>query len=158
MIFEGYASRFGQADAGGDLVLPGAFAGSLARRGTDGVRLLYQHDSAEPIGRWLQIREDATGLLVRGELLTGIQRAEEAARLVLGGALDGLSIGFRAVRAQKSRGSTSPVRRLISEIDLWEISLVTFPMMPGARILRVLGASAPSDLAESIRRAASAML
>lgn len=57
--FSGYASLFGRADLGGDVVAPGAFAESLRRRGAAGVRLLWQHDPAEPIGRWLELAEDA---------------------------------------------------------------------------------------------------
>src|SRR5690606_40524826 len=66
--FAGYASRFGVVDLGRDLVLPGAFAESLARRGPRGIKMLFQHDTAEPIGVWLEVREDAHGLYVRGRI------------------------------------------------------------------------------------------
>lgn len=130
---EGYACLFGVTDLGRDMVLPGAFTHSLARLGAGGVRMLYQHDPAEPIGIWTHMEEDARGLYVRGRLSCGVARARECAALVAEGALDGLSIGFRAVEARKD--PRSRVRQL-SRIDLWEISIVTFPMQPGARIAR----------------------
>ncbi|MQT12327.1 HK97 family phage prohead protease [Segnochrobactrum spirostomi] len=132
--FEGYASLFHRTDLGGDRVKPGAFRRSLERRGPDGVKLLWQHDPAEPIGRWLAIGEDGLGLRVRGLLLTDLARAREAAALLDAGAVDGLSIGFRTVRASRD---TKSGRRDLIEIDLWEISIVTFPLLPDARIAPV---------------------
>ncbi len=143
-LVTGYASLFGVADMGGDIVAPGAFRASLARRGAAGVRMLWQHDPAQPIGRWLSIEEDARGLRVAGELSREVARARELAALIRDGALDGLSIGFRAERATKdARGR----RRLVS-VDLWEISLVTFPMLAGARIETVKTAR-PEDARQS---------
>ena len=150
-VFEGYASLFGIADLGRDVVLPGAFAASLAQRGAAGVRMLWQHDPAEPVGRWLSLREDARGLQVRGRLNLGVARAREIAALMREGGIDGLSIGFRAIEARRDR--TSGLRRL-ARIDLWEISIVTFPMQPDARIGAVKAASA-SALASAIRRASA---
>lgn len=129
--FSGYASIFGKADLGGDLVEPGAFARSLAARGVGGVKMLFQHDPAEPIGVWEELVEDDIGLLARGRLMPEVARAREVLSLMRAGALDGLSIGFRTVK-----GRTDPktgIRRL-SEIDLWEVSVVTFPMLPEARV------------------------
>jgi HK97 family phage prohead protease len=152
--FSGYASLFGEADLARDVVEPGAFAASLARRGIAGVKMLWHHDPAEPIGTWLDIREDARGLAVRGRILTELARGREALVLMRAGAVDGLSIGFRTVRARPEMvGRKSAGRRLI-EVDLWEISLVTFPMLPAARIAAVKGASPPDGLADAIRRAA----
>ncbi|MFS8039230.1 HK97 family phage prohead protease [Xanthobacter sp. AM11] len=130
---EGYACLFGLADLGRDLVLPGAFAASLARQGPAGLRLLYQHDPAEPIGVWSEAFEDGRGLYVRGRLSPQVARARECAALIREGALDGLSIGFKALEARTD--PRTRVRRL-SRIDLWEVSVVTFPMQPGARIAR----------------------
>ena len=127
--FTGYASLFGVPDLGRDTVAPGAFAASLARRGARGVRMLWQHDPAEPIGSWLSLKEDGRGLRVAGRLNLAVQRARELDALMRDRALDGLSIGFRAVRAVPERGG----RRLVT-VDLWEVSLVTFPLQPGARI------------------------
>lgn len=129
-LFTGYASLFGVPDLGRDVVAPGAFAASLAARGAEGVRMLWQHDPAEPVGRWLSLREDARGLRVEGRLNLAVQRARELDALLREGALDGLSIGFRTVRARPERGGT----RRLEAVDLWEISLVTFPLQAGARI------------------------
>lgn len=132
--FSGYASLFGKPDLARDMVMAGAFAGSLRRRGAAGVKMLFQHDPAQPIGVWDEIREDAVGLFVRGRLTIEVERAREVLSLMRAGALDGLSIGFRTVR-----GRTDPatgVRRLI-EVDLWEISVVTFPLLPEARVAAV---------------------
>jgi HK97 family phage prohead protease len=125
---EGYASLFDVVDQGGDVVAPGAFAASLLRAGRR-VKLLWQHDPAQPIGVWDEIVEDARGLRVRGRLLTEIRAGAEAAALVRAGAIDGLSIGYRTVRAAK----TAEGGRRLLEVDLWEVSLVTFPMLPEAR-------------------------
>ena len=111
-IFEGYASLFEVADLGKDVVAPGAFAASLARRGVGGVRMLWQHDPAEPIGRWLAIAEDARGLRVRGELNLAVGRAREIHALMRGGAIDGLSIGFRVERARTDRAGLRRLERL----------------------------------------------
>ncbi|MFD1197646.1 HK97 family phage prohead protease [Brucella gallinifaecis] len=129
--FSGYASVFGLADLGNDVIEKGAFARSLASRKTSGVRMLWQHDAAEPIGVWSDIREDQRGLYVEGRLAKGVARAREALELMRAGGLDGLSIGFRTVKARKD--ARTGLRHII-EADLWEISVVTFPMLPQARI------------------------
>ncbi len=139
-------------DLGRDLVLPGAFVRSLQERGARGIKLLFQHDPAEPIGVWLELREDAYGLFVRGRVLPEVERGREVLALMRAGALDGLSIGFRAVE-----GRTDPksgVRRL-HRVDLWEVSIVTFPMLPEARVSAVKHDDA--RLVAAIRRATAAM-
>jgi HK97 family phage prohead protease len=132
--FEGYASLFGSEDLGHDIVEPGAFRDSLAERGPRGIKLLFQHDPAEPIGVWNELVEDAKGLYARGRLMTEVARAREVLALMRAGALEGLSIGFRAVKA--IRDAETGTRRL-QAIDLWEISVVTFPMQPEARVASV---------------------
>lgn len=129
--FAGYASVFGARDQGGDIVMPGAFKKTLQKRGFEGVRLLFQHDPKEPVGIWTRLTEDGFGLWAEGRLLDGVPRADMLRKLIAGRALDGLSIGFRAQRA--TREAATGTRRLW-QIDLWEISIVTFPMMDGARI------------------------
>lgn len=129
--FSGYASLFGVEDLSHDIVEKGAFLASLSRRGPSGVKMLYQHDPAEPIGRWIDIRETAKGLKVTGRLMTNLARGREVFSMMREGVLDGLSIGFRTVKAQKDRKSR--IRRLI-EVDLWEISIVTFPAQVDARV------------------------
>ena len=132
--FEGYASLFNREDLGQDIVLPGAFKQTLATRGASGVRMLFQHDAAEPIGVWEELREDARGLYAKGRLLSNVSRSREVLALMRAGAIDGLSIGYRT--SQTRRDAKTGIRR-ISEIDLWEISIVTFPMLPEARISAV---------------------
>jgi uncharacterized protein len=129
---EGYASLFDRMDLGRDIVMKGAFARSLQHKGPRHIRMLWQHDPSEPIGYWTDMDEDRKGLHVKGYLLPDIQRGRELATLVRKGAIDGLSIGFRTVKAR--RDPQARLRRL-AEIDLWEISLVTFPLLPGARLI-----------------------
>ncbi len=136
--FAGYASVFGVQDESGDTVMPGAFGKSLAARRRDGVRMLFQHDPKEPVGVWESLAEDATGLAVEGRLTAGVPRSDALRRLIEAGAIDGLSIGFRTVRATRERGGG---RRRLLEIDLWEISIVSFPMLAAARIAPAAPAS-----------------
>ncbi len=147
--FEGYASVFNRQDIGRDVVMPGAFRRSLAERGASGIRMLWQHDPAQPIGTWLTIHEDARGLKVKGRLAVEAGRAREVLALMKAGAVDGLSIGFRAVDTRRDRATG--IRRL-TRIELWEISIVTFPMLPEARISAVKSAhteTAPGRCSES---------
>ncbi|MGH6763085.1 MAG: HK97 family phage prohead protease [Phyllobacterium sp.] len=139
--FSGYASLFGEVDLGKDAIALGAFRKSIAKRGSSGVRMLWQHDANEPIGVWTAIREDDRGLYVEGRLAKGVARAREVLDLMRNGALDGLSIGFRTVRARKD--AKTGVRHIL-EADLWEISVVTFPMLENARVSSVKGRALPS--------------
>ena len=129
---QGYASLFGAPDRNGDIVQKGAYKKSLEALAANGrrVKMLWQHDPAQPIGIWEEVREDARGLFVKGRLLEGVCKAREAASLVESGAIDGLSIGYLTKRS----GITEKGQRLLSELDLWEVSLVTFPMLPSARV------------------------
>ena len=129
--FAGYASVFGKLDEGGDIVMPGAFRASLSLRGRHRIKMLFQHDPKEPIGVWDRIVEDGFGLWVEGRLVGEVPRADALRRLIARGAVDGLSIGFRTV---KSTRDPKGGHRRLWEIDLWEISIVTFPMMDLARI------------------------
>ena len=139
-LFEGYACLFGSEDLGHDIIRRGAFSNSLQRRGIDGIKLLYQHDPNQPIGHWRTIFEDERGLFVRGQLALDVEKAREVLSLMRAGILDGLSIGFRTIRANADK--KSGVRHLI-ELDLWEISIVTFPMQPDARISSVKADARP---------------
>ena len=144
---EGYASLFGLADQGGDVVEEGAFGASLRRMREAGrsVKLLWQHDPGEPIGVWDLVREDERGLRVSGRLMTEVRRGAEALALLRAGAVDGLSIGYRAVKsARRPEGG-----RALLEVELWEVSLVTFPMLPDAR-----ASAAVSDVEEDALAAA----
>ncbi|UWR21046.1 HK97 family phage prohead protease [Sulfitobacter sp. S190] len=128
----GYASFFGDPDQGNDVVEAGAYAASLKalREADRGVKMLWQHDAAQPIGVWDEVREDARGLFVKGRILASVEKGREAIALINAGAIDGLSIGYRTVRASKNTKG----QRLLQELELWEVSLVTFPMLPSARV------------------------
>ena len=132
--FEGYASLFDKEDLGRDVVAPGAFRDTLAARGPTGIKMLFQHNPSEPIGVWDSLKEDLRGLYVRGRLMPEVSRAREILALMRAGALDGLSIGFRALKGR--RDARTGVRRL-QKVDLWEISIVTFPLLPEARVAHV---------------------
>jgi len=131
-VIEGYASLFGDCDKGNDVVQKGAYSASLRalEASKARVKMLWQHDPAHPIGIWDEVREDARGLYVKGRLLEGVEKGREAAALIEAGAIDGLSIGYRTVRAAKNDKG----QRLLTELELWEVSLVTFPMLPSARV------------------------
>jgi len=129
--FEGYGSVFHEVDMGGDKVMPGAFANSLSAKPPTAIKLLWQHDPAQPIGVWEEMREDDRGLYVKGKLLTAVQKGAEVLALMKANVVDGLSIGFRTVRSMWE--DNNEVRQLL-EVDLWEISVVTFPMNLGARV------------------------
>lgn len=151
-VIEGYASLFGACDQGGDVVARGAYAASLEGLGQAGgrVKMLWQHDPARPIGVWDEVREDARGLWVRGRILDSTQTGREAAALVAAGAIDGLSIGYRTRKATRNEQG----QRVLSELELWEVSLVTFPMLPSARVA-AKGESAPAETA--LRELAAAL-
>jgi hypothetical protein len=124
--FAGYAAVFDRPDRGGDVVRPGAFARAL-KRGAGAVPLLWQHEAGKPIGRIEHLSEDKRGLRVIASLSAGAN-GREAAGLLGEGAVTGLSFGYRVREAQ----GAAP-RELI-ELDLVEVSLVTLPMQPKARV------------------------
>ena len=129
--FEGYASLFNREDLSRDVILPGAFRSSLRQRGAGGIKMLFQHDPGQPIGIWRTIYEDARGLFAKGRIMTELARGREVLTMMRTGAIDGLSIGLRTIDGMRDR--RSGVRRL-KTVDLWEISIVTFPMLPDARV------------------------
>ena len=134
--FGGYASTFGgPPDSYGDVIAAGAFARGLAEHQARGSlpAMLWQHDSGAPIGRWLTLAEDARGLVVEGRLTLEVQKAREAYALLRDGALNGLSIGFQTRRSQAGEHGG----RLLTDIDLLEISLVTLPANSAARVAAV---------------------
>jgi HK97 family phage prohead protease len=128
--FTGYASVFNVVDAQKDVIRRGAFRRTLLERGGE-VKLLWQHKIDEPIGLFTKIFEDSHGLYVEGKLLLSVQRGEEAYALLKSGAINGMSIGYSVVDAEYD--NTSGIR-LISAVDLYEISLVTFPANEAATV------------------------
>ncbi|MDO9472126.1 MAG: HK97 family phage prohead protease [Caulobacter sp.] len=137
----GYASLFWTRDLNDDVTAAGAFGASLAARGPGGVKMLCQHDADRPVGVWDEVVEDGRGLFVRGRILDATPEGRMCAALVRAGAMDGLSIGFKATKA---RPDDSGRLRVLTEVDLWEVSVVTFPMLPGARISETSRSSAQS--------------
>lgn len=136
-VFEGYASVFDVTDSVNDRIAPGAFAASLRAHAQKGQLppLLWQHDAQQPIGAWREIYEDGHGLFVRGDLfIADIARAREAYRLVKESVVSGLSIGYRV--RQSHRDAASGVR-VLTEVELLEISMVTFPANAQARVTAV---------------------
>jgi HK97 family phage prohead protease len=132
--FEGFASVFNETDLVGDQVAPGAFQKSLARARRAGRMplMLWSHQLDQPVGRWTDIRETAEGLVVKGKLLLDVARAREVYAMLREKVVDGLSIGFRTVKSQRIKTG-----RLLQEIDLAEISLVSLPALASARITSV---------------------
>lgn len=132
--FEGYGSVFDVLDLDNEIVVPGAFTKSLKERGEGGIKMLWQHRSDEPVGIWPKVEEDARGLLVQGQFALKAIRGRDAYELLKIKALDGLSIGFRRVKWEVDQDTG--ITRL-TEIDLWEISPVTFPANTQARVFAV---------------------
>jgi len=140
---EGYGSVFGVLDNWADVIEQGAFADSLAAHKAAGTMpaMLWQHDADHPIGIWTEMVEDARGLRVKGQLALDTVKGQEARALLKMGAINGLSIGF--ISKQWSYDVDTDVRSL-TEVDLWEVSLVTFPANEKARVTNVK--SSPDDV------------
>lgn len=136
--FEGHASLFNLIDLGRDLILPGAFKQTLNKNPASQIKMLWQHDAKTVLGHWIDIHEDGLGLYVKGQLNLKIAAAKEALALMEAGEIDVLSIGFRTIQCKRDQQTGV---RYLSQIDLVEISIVTFPMMPKARIQRLMNAS-----------------
>lgn len=152
---EGYGSVFGVKDSYDDVIAAGAFVRSLGEHKSAGTMpaMLWQHDPSEPIGVWTEMVEDAKGLKIKGRLALDTSRGKEAHALLKMGALNGLSIGF--VSKQWAYDKDTDVRTL-TEIDLWEVSLVTFPANGKSRITNVKSCDdlhAPKDAERILRDA-----
>lgn len=128
----GYASLFGQTDLSGDRVEKGAFAASILSLPEGRLPLLFGHNTEEPIGVWDRVIEDQKGLFVSGRLFAGAAVNQRVARLIKEGAISGLSIGYRARRHSKTAQG-----RLLTELELWEVSVVAFPMLRDARVTHI---------------------
>ena len=158
-IIEGFGSVFGQEDSYGDVVVPGAFAASLAehRAAKTMPAMLWQHRQDQPIGVWEEMEEDQRGLRVKGRLAMDVAAAREAYALVKVGAISGLSIGFLTKEDDYDPKTNI---RTVRAVDLWEVSLVTFPAAKSARVTRIKAAAVdeilkPSDAERWLRDAAA---
>jgi HK97 family phage prohead protease len=152
---EGYGSDFGVRDNYDDVIAKGAFAASLAEHKAAKTMpaMLWQHDADKPIGVWSEMVEDTRGLRIKGQLALDTVKGKEAHALLKMGALNGLSIGF--VSKQWAYDRETEVRTL-TEIDLWEVSLVTFPANEKARVTNVKSAdemATPKDAERALRDA-----
>ncbi len=147
---EGYGSMFGLLDRGGDIVEAGAFKASLAdwKRKKALPPMLWQHDPYNPVGVWTEIVEDDKGLRVKGQLVMDVPQAASARALIAAGAVKGLSIGYRTVDEHTDR--STGVRHL-KRVNLWEVSLVTFPMLPEAQITGIKQDIDPRELERALR-------
>lgn len=153
--FEAYASIFGVMDLGKDIVKPGAFTNSLKTRPASKVKMLRNHDTFDPVGVWTSIIEDSRGLKVKGKLILGTVKGNETYQLMKAGALDSLSIGYRSVRESMDRKTGA---RNLEIVDLYEVSVVTFPMLESATISRVKSGDTDfARLVRAINRATSAL-
>lgn len=123
----GYASKFGIKDQGGDIVVKGAFADQARKP-----KMLLQHDPAQVVGVWDMVQEDSDGLYVEGRVNLGSTLGKDVHSNLEFGAIDGMSIGYRAIDAVKTNKG-----RELRKIDLWEVSFVTFPMLPEAVVSSV---------------------
>lgn len=151
--FSGYAAVFNTKDTGGDIIRKGAFAASLASIPANKVRMLWQHAQDEPIGVWTKFEEDDIGLKAEGRLILETARGREAHALMKAGALDGLSIGFKAITATRDNTKSA---RVLERVVLKEVSIVSFPMHPDATVSSVKSANT-TEIAAAIRAASQAI-
>jgi HK97 family phage prohead protease len=142
--FSGYASTYGNVDHGGDICMPGCFTQSIQMQGK-GYPILWQHDARAPIGIG-RITDDPKGLLLNGQLLLVDPTAEKAQQFMKAGIVKGLSIGFEAIKA----AATPDGGRMLNEVRLWEVSIVTFPMNEQATVTSIKSLSDVSRLLKSM--------
>jgi len=134
--FEGYASVFNNKDLGNDVIKQGAFAESIKGKRARSIKLLYQHKTDEPIGVVDSLEEDSKGLKIKGRLAMGTQKGREVYELMKMGALDSMSIGYK-LSPDGYKYDDKRKKRVIKQVDLMEVSMVTFPMNPKAKITKV---------------------
>ena len=149
--FEGYGSTFGgEPDAYGDVIAAGAYSESLAVHKAKGTmpKLFWQHNADQPIGKWLDAKEDNHGLLLHGKLNMDVQRGREAYALLKAGDIDGLSIGYRI--KEYSVDTESSVWTL-EKLELIEVSIVSVGANENAVVQSVKAAKAAHDLMEKLK-------
>ena len=134
--FEGYGSVFNNKDLGNDVIKYGAFSESIKSKKPKQIKLLYQHKTDEVIGVIDSLEEDSRGLKIKGRLAMGTQKGREVFELMKMGALDSMSIGYR-LSPDDYKYNDKQKKRTITNLDLMEISMVTFPMNPKAKITKV---------------------
>lgn len=154
-VFTGHAAIFEERNSFNEIVKPGAFLRTLTEHQTRNVRppMLWSHRADEVIGVWTDIREDNTGLAVTGKLVTETAKGREAHALLKAGALNGLSIGFRARGAERGANGL----RILTDIELVEISLVALPSAGNARIKQVRSMADVSAFTRAVDRATASL-
>ncbi|WP_353276427.1 HK97 family phage prohead protease [Wolbachia endosymbiont (group B) of Villa cingulata] len=151
-VFSGYASVFNIVDKQNDLILPGAFKNNLNK---SQIKLLWQHNPSEPIGNITDICENDIGLYITAHLLFGIQKAEEAYLMLKTGTINGLSIGYIPIEYDVDHESGA---RVLKQVELWEVSLVTFPANLAAQVINVKNQHNEQEmLARAIEKANSVL-
>nr|WP_321457195.1 HK97 family phage prohead protease [uncultured Cohaesibacter sp.] len=149
--FEGYASTFGgKPDDYGDIIAEGAYSESIAEHAANKTmpKMFWQHNRDQPIGRWLEMQEDAKGLLVRGKLNMGVQCAREGYELLKEGDIDGLSIGYRI---KEYSVDTETGVWTLEKLDLREISIVSIGANPNALVSSVKALKQSHELTERLK-------
>ncbi len=148
---EGYANTFNFKDYANDITMPGAFTNSLKAHKANGtnIKMLWQHNTEEPIGLWTEAFEDEKGLYLKGHLILGIQKANEVALLLNAGAIDGLSIGYTVINEEYSYKEDA---NLLLEVDVHECSAVLFPCNSQSRIESVKSKITPRELEKQLRK------
>lgn len=149
--FSGYASIFNTVDQGKDIVMPTAFDGAFAE-GARKPKMLWQHNPQQPCGVWTMLSKDARGLKVSGKLLLDSIYGKEAYSLLQGGAVDGLSIGYKTEEYDFQELGGESVRRIL-KATLWEVSIVTFPMNTETLVTDVKQLQGPRDVEQLLRKA-----
>lgn len=146
-IFEGYASVFNVVDGDGDIIEPGAFAQALKSQ-SRAVAMFFNHRRNEiPVGKWLDLAEDSTGLHVRGELTPGNPQSDALKAAMIHGTVGGMSVGFSAAKADVTAIATGYSFKNATRLS--EISICTFPANEQATV----SALKSMDTIESIRDA-----
>jgi HK97 family phage prohead protease len=142
--FQGLAAAYGNVDLGGDVIEPGAFAKSIASG--KAFPLLWQHQPDNPIGT-VKVSNSRDGLFVDGTLMMSDPTAQKAHTFMKSGVVKGLSIGYDVLQEHFDNAGI----RHLTEVKLWEVSAVTFPMNESAQIFSVKGRDATANLAAAAR-------
>lgn len=149
----GYGAVFGNVDSGGDIIMPDAFNGCISRSREKGYKpkMLWQHDPGQPIGVWDTMKADDRGLFMQGRVVADVTKGREAIALMKAKAIDGLSIGYKTTDYEYEKNDMGMVRK-IKEADVWETSIVTFPMNTEARVTDVKQLQSPRDVEQLLRK------
>jgi len=153
--FTGYGSVFNNMDQGRDVIDGKAFDSTLERIKSSGKmpKMLWQHDPSQPIGVWDKIEKDERGLKVSGRVLSSLQKGAEVLTMLKESVLDGLSIGYQTKDFEIKKDDGGGRFRLLKDLDLWEVSVVTFPMNTEATVTDVKNLQSAGEVARILRQA-----